>query len=249
MKKLVAALTGAGAVLALGLPVAVHAQAAAPETSPLTFNAGVTTEYRYRGISQSRFKPAVQGGVDYAFSNGAYLGAWASTIKWIKDAGGDSNIELDVYGGYKGEIAKDVTYDVGVLKYVYSGHKLSVSPNTLEVYGAVTTGPFTAKYSHSTSNLFGFAGSKNSGYLDLSATFDVGNGVMVTPHVGHQKVAGTGNGVFSYTDYSVSISKDYAGWVPSLTLLKTNATTGAYVAPNGKQLGRSGVVLAVKYNF
>ena len=253
MKKLVAGLAGVGAVMAFGLPVVAHAQAAAPEASPLTFNAGVASEYRYRGISQSRFQPALQGGADYAFSNGAYVGTWASTIKWVKDSGGKSDIELDVYGGYKGELAKDVTYDVGALQYVYPSHKLGVSPNTLELYGAVTTGPFTAKYSHSTTNLFGFSNSKNSGYLDLSATFDLGDGVMVTPHVGHQKVAGStagvSNSVFSYTDYSVSISKDYAGWVPSLTLLSTNATKGAYVAPNGKQLGRSGVVAAVKYNF
>jgi uncharacterized protein (TIGR02001 family) len=60
---------------------AVFAQAA-PETT-LTFNAGVVTDYRYRGITQSRNEAAVQGGVDYAHKSGFYVGAWASTIKWI----------------------------------------------------------------------------------------------------------------------------------------------------------------------
>jgi nitrogen regulatory protein P-II 2 len=41
------------------------------------------------------------------------VGAWASTIKWIKEFGGDSNVEIDLYGGYKGEMAKDVAFDVG----------------------------------------------------------------------------------------------------------------------------------------
>ena len=63
---------------------------------------GVVTDYRYRGISQSRLKPALQGGVDFAHKSGFYLGTWASTIKWIKDAGGDAPVELDLYGGYKG---------------------------------------------------------------------------------------------------------------------------------------------------
>src|SRR5687767_7899350 len=64
----------------------------APE-STLSFNVGAVTDYRYRGISQSRLKPALQGGVDYTHGSGFYVGAWASTIKWIKDAGGDADVE------------------------------------------------------------------------------------------------------------------------------------------------------------
>jgi hypothetical protein len=56
---------------------AVFAQAA-PATT-LTFNAGVVTDYRYRGITQSRNEAAVQGGVDYAHKSGFYVGAWAPT--------------------------------------------------------------------------------------------------------------------------------------------------------------------------
>jgi uncharacterized protein (TIGR02001 family) len=52
---------------------------AAPESS-LSYNAGVVTDYRYRGISQSRLKPAVQAGVDYADKSGFYVGAWLSLI-------------------------------------------------------------------------------------------------------------------------------------------------------------------------
>lgn len=232
------------AFLAAGLPT----QALADD---LAFNASVATEYRYRGISQSRFKPALQGGVDYAMG-GFYVGAWASSIKWIKDANGGADAEIDVYAGYKGTFSKDgVGYDVGVLTYQYPGHDLAVSPNTTEIYGALSFGPATLKYSHSLSNLFGFDDSKNSGYLDLSASFDVGNGVMVAPHIGYQKVRG--NGDFSYTDFALSVSKDFNGWVPSLTLYATDtkrvAGSYAYISPSGKNLGRTGVVLAVKYNF
>ena len=77
-----------------------QAQAAAPE-STLSYNVGVTTDYRYRGISQSRLQPALQGGVDYADKSGFYVGAWASTIKFIKDSGAaKGNVELDLYGGF-----------------------------------------------------------------------------------------------------------------------------------------------------
>ena len=57
----------------------------AEDASPLSFNLSVTSDYRYRGISQTRLKPALQGGADYALPGGFYIGAWASTIKWIRD--------------------------------------------------------------------------------------------------------------------------------------------------------------------
>ena len=238
------------------LPQLAHAQAAAPaaepEASPLSFNVSLTSDYRYRGISQTRLKPAIQGGVDYALPAGFYIGAWASSIKWIKDAGGDASVEIDLYGGYKGEIAKDFSYDVGVLTYVYPRNHLAVSANTTELYGALTYGPATLKYSHSVSNLFGFDNSKNSGYLDLSATFEVGPAIQLIPHVGYQRVAH--NSDFSYTDYSFTVGKDFSGFFLSAAVVgaetKTIAGTKAYASPNnGKDLGKAGLVVAVKKTF
>lgn len=244
--------------------------AAAEPANPLSFNIGAFTEYRYRGISQTRFKPAVQGGADYAFASGFYVGTWASNIKWIKDAGqiagvgvGSSNIEWDLYGGYKGEIAKDFSYDVGVLEYYYPGNHYGNIPgakntNTTEIYGALTYGPATVKYSHALTTLFGTGGSKNSGYLEAAATFDLGNGFGITPHVGYQRVAGSNAGVsnkvFSYTDYSLTGAKDFGnGIVVTLAVVGTSTKSVpgsyAYASPDGKNLGRSGAVLGVKYTF
>src|SRR6185295_15705616 len=102
------------------------------------FNVGAVTEYRYRGISQSRLQPALQGGADFAHKSGFYVGTWASTIKWIKDIpGGNSSVEVDVYGGYKFE-AGPIAWDVGALTYIYPSNNLSPSANTTEIYGAGT---------------------------------------------------------------------------------------------------------------
>lgn len=236
--KSVLALFTAAAMAAFAAPVQ------AQETSPLSFNVSVASDYRYRGISQTRLKPALQGGLDYDFGNGFYLGTWASTIKWVKDAGGDAQVEIDVYGGYKTEISKGLMLDVGLLQYYYPSNKLNPSANTLEVYGALTFGPVTAKYSHSTSNLFGFADSKQSGYLDLSATFEIGGGFNLVPHIGHQKVKN--NSAASYTDYSVAVTKDYAGFTFAGAVVDTD--TDVYVA-KGKDLGKAGIVLSVKKVF
>ena len=226
------------------------------EDSPLSFNFGAVTDYRYRGISQTRFKPALQGGLDYAFPAGFYVGAWASTIKWIKDNGVDGGVELDLYGGYKFEVMKDWTLDLGVLRYEYAGNKLRdtgiySNANTTEVYGAVSYGPVTARYSHSVTDLFGNIDSKNSKYLELNASFDLGNGWAVAPHVGRQLVKNLS--VASYTDYSIALTKDIGGFVVGLSLVGTNADENFYVpgaaANSTKFLGKDGLVLSVKKTF
>jgi uncharacterized protein (TIGR02001 family) len=50
--------------------------------------------YCYRGISQPRLDPALQGGIDFAHKSGFHPGTWASPIQWVKDAGGKSNEEI-----------------------------------------------------------------------------------------------------------------------------------------------------------
>jgi uncharacterized protein (TIGR02001 family) len=243
MKKILVPSLIALAIGSLTSVVQAQTAAAAPESS-LSFNVGATTDYRYRGISQSRLKPAVQGGIDYADKSGFYVGAWGSSIKWIKDAGGDSNVEVDLYGGYKGAVG-DVAYDVGFLRYEYPSNKLAVSANTNEIYGAVTYGVFTAKYSHAVSNLFGFDNSKNSYYLDLNATFDLGNGYTLTPHVGRQMVKNTP--AASYNDFALTLGKDLGNGL-SATAAVVDTNTDAYVY-NDKNLGKTGVVVGLKYAF
>ena len=247
---------------------AVFAQAA-PATT-LTYNVGVVTDYRYRGITQSRNEAAVQGGVDYAHKSGFYVGAWASTIKWIADysySGGaktgtdiSGNMELDVYGGYKFDLAKDVTMDVGFLRYQYVGNTLEKTggtarsiygdANTNEVYTAITMGPITAKYSYSLGDLFGYIDSKGSGYFDLSANFEVIPTWTVTPHFGRQTVTAARYNA-SYNDMALTVTKDLGkGLSASLGYYGTSAEISNYSSTfDAKFLGERGAVLGVKYSF
>jgi len=249
--------------LSVALAAVAALAAALPATSvaDTAFNVGAVTDYRYRGISQTRLKPALQGGVDYS-EGGLYLGAWASTIKWIKDTGtiggfdsGSTNLELDLYGGYKGELTKELGYDVGVLAYVYPGNKLGdaapflKNANTTELYGALTFGPATLKYSHAVTNLFGNPDSKNSYYLDLSATFDLA-GFSFTPHIGRQKIKGPYDSFASYTDYSLTLAKEVSkGLTLSLAIVGTDADKDWYITPSDKFLGKTTGVLGAKFTF
>jgi uncharacterized protein (TIGR02001 family) len=178
--------------------------------------------------------------------SGFYAGTWLSTIKWIKDApGGDANIEWDIYGGKRGEIVEGVSYDVGVLRYQYPSNNLSPSTNTTEVYGQLGYGPAYIKYSHSLTNLFGFADSENSGYLDIGANVEVGEGLILNLHAGHQKVKN--NSSFSYTDWKLGVTKDFGIVTGALALIGTD--TDNYVGPEGKNLGKTGLVLSIAKTF
>lgn len=238
-------------LLALAAAAAVAAPAAAQ--ADLAFNIGAVTDYRYRGISQTRLKPALQGGLDFS-SGGFYAGAWATNIKWIKDLGGDADVEIDLYGGYKGELAAGLGFDVGVLTYQYPSNKLKpitgANANTTEIYAALSFGPATLKYSHAVTDTFGNPDSENSFYLDASAAFAIADGWTLTPHLGYQKIKGPASDPGTYTDYALALSKDFSGLVVSAAIVGTDADKSFYSSPvNGKFLGKSGVVLGAKYNF
>ena len=217
-----------------------------PAEHQVSYNAAITSDYRYRGLSQTRLDPALQGGVDYVHGpTGLYVGTWLSTIKWTKDLGGDGNIEWDIYGGKRGQLTADLSYDVGGLYYYYPDNGLNPRANTFELYGRLGFGPAYVKYSHATTNLFGTADSKRSGYLDVGADVDAGNGFIVNLHVGRQRVEN--NSAFSYTDYKLGVTKDFG--VATLSLAWIKANTDAYLSPEGKNHGKSAAVLTLSKTF
>ncbi|HEX7634754.1 MAG TPA: TorF family putative porin [Noviherbaspirillum sp.] len=226
----------------------------------VSFNASLVSDYRYRGISQTRLDPALQGGVDYTNNpTGLYAGTWLSTIKWIKDTpgAGSTPAEWDIYGGKKGEITKGVTYDVGGLWYVYLNNKLQnatcqcyANANTFELYGQIGYGPAYIKYSHSLTNLFGNPDSHNSGYLDIGANVDVAEGLTVNLHAGRQRIKGINDPVASYTDWKVGLTKDFGVVTGSVAAVGTNADEVFYASPaNGKFMGKKALVLSVGKTF
>ncbi|MBU3625494.1 hypothetical protein ICN48_04495 [Polynucleobacter sp. JS-Safj-400b-B2] len=233
----VALLTG----LASSAAFAADEPAAEVEVSPITANVTVTNNYIYRGITQSNYKPAVQGGFDYAHESGFYIGNWNSSISWVSDAkiATSAPVEMDFYGGFKKDlIAEGFASDFGILQYYYptSGTIAgSINPNTTELYVAqnATFGPVTGflKFSYALSNTFAFANSTGSSYLDLTGNYDTGFwGITANAHVGMQRIAGQyyqgGQASASYTDWKLGLTKDFGGGL---------SLAAAYVGTNVKQ--------------
>lgn len=230
MRKIILATALASAV---SLPSLANAQAApaAEPASPHTFTGNLTlaSSYRFRGIDQTFGKPAIQGGFDYSHASGLYLGNWNSNVS--SGAGyPDGNLEMDFYGGWKTTFG-DFGLDVGALYYYYPGTTAtpfgnSGKVNNQEVYIGGSWKFISLKYSHSIDDYFsikgpGGADTKNSNYIDLSASYDLGGGWGINGHVGHLKFKNVPNG--DYTDWKVGVTKDISGYVFGLAYVDTNA--------------------------
>lgn len=225
-------LLGAAAVLATPMFASAQ-QAAAQSLHSFSGNVTLASEYLFRGIAQTRGKPALQGGFDYAHASGLYAGVWGSNVSWISDGvpGASASLEVDIYGGYKGTISGDLGFDVGVLAYTYPGSGKPTGankPETTEVYGGLSYKWLSAKYSVTTGSLFGWnktgnptAKTKGSGYLDLTGTFDLGSNFSLVGHVGHQSVKGRSSA--SYTDYKIGLNKDLGFGTVGVAYSDTNA--------------------------
>ena len=206
----------------------------------VTANVGLFSNYLYRGISQTGGKPALQGGFDYAHASGVYAGAWGSNISWLSDAAvaSGASLELDTYLGFKNSFAADFSYDVGFLRYNYPGYYLSgaTKADTNEIYGAIGWKWVTLKYSNSLGDTFGMKDASGTSYVELNASYSLADaGVTLGAHYGKQTYKGTSADALeaagtsaTYSDYKLSASKDFSGYVVGLAYSKTNATSGGF---------------------
>lgn len=243
--------------VAAGMPALTSAQTAAPAAAPSdhTFagNVGLFSEYRFRGITQTFAKPALQGGIDYSHSSGLYLGNWNSNVS--SGAGFPSgNLEMDFYGGYKKSWG-DLGLDVGYIYYYYPGSDANRAAGTAitnpRVGGATHTGTvdnkefyiggswkwLSAKYYYSVGDYFSQPGTKGSNYLDVSANYDMGGGWGLVGHVGSFRLKGWSIGTdatnANYTDWKIGVTKDVSGWVLGAAYIDTSAKGSCNPANQG----------------
>lgn len=105
--------------------LAAQAQSAEAVNGPphIEANISLASDYSFRGWSQTRRDPALQGGFDVSFgASGLYIGTWASNVNFGAGADGDvASLELDLYAGWAGEVADGVEVDIGVIHFGYPG--------------------------------------------------------------------------------------------------------------------------------
>ncbi len=188
--------------------------------SNFSWNLGVTSDYVFRGITQTDFDPALQGGLDYAFGDsGWYIGTWASNVDFVSV--GTPDIELDAYFGWGTEIAEDWTLDLHAIRYFYLGES--------DGYGSLDYNEYFAKVSYAEMLTFTVAYANDyanqdysSTYFGLTGAFDIGHGFSLNAGVGHSDFS---NDVGNYTDYNIGVSRSFGPVEAALTYYDT---TGDY---------------------
>ncbi len=217
------------------------------EDSPFSANVSIVSDYAFRGISQTNQRPAIQGGFDYAHDSGFYVGVWASNVSWLSDLDArGSSLETNLYAGYATEIGP-IGLDVGLLQYYYPGDFDSAwraangmkKPQTLEGYVGVSWEFLSFTYSHAFTTLFGTENSKRSGYYDLSASYEVMDGLTLDAHYGYQRIRGAGNS--NYKDWKIGATYSYSGFDFGLHYVDTNI--------KHDRLADSRVILSVSRSF
>lgn len=221
MKKqlLVSAMSGALVMGALSVPMVASAGWSA--------NVGMVTDYRFRGMSQNDETIALQGGFDYAWDNGFYVGTWASSLDWQDQGAGtngnNTSLEVDLYGGYGSDIGDSgFSYDVGVLNYIYPNQS-NANPdyNTTEIYGSLSYGMFTASIAHSPS--MDFLNADDSNYISLAVDHEFDNGVGVGASWGTFDIdEKRGVADMDYNDWKIYVAKSYAGFDFELSYVDTD---------------------------
>lgn len=253
-------LTTAAAVVLLASPAA---RAAEEEgifaRKNFTSTLAMTTDYVFRGVSQTDSSPAVQGSFDYAHPVGVYVGVWGSNVRF----GGD--LEMDWYGGFRNTVWGGLSYDVGATYYSYP--KSHDDPE-LNYYELALKLAYTFKLSpveptigvsyNFSPDYFGEDGTAH--YVNGKLALGLPQGFAVSGEVGYQyvegdKTTGDGQGIdggdgFHYVHYRFGVSKaDVVGFNLDLSYHNTTESgfLDGYAGYKGSADGR--VVFTVSRTF
>jgi uncharacterized protein (TIGR02001 family) len=231
MKKVLPILLGAVGMASMATPLMA---------APLSGNAAVTTNYIFRGLSQSGGNPAVQAGLDYdlgAFLPGLAVGTWASSIDFGNTAGGDplAPMEWDIYGSYTGSITDAFSWSVGTIGYLYPSTASGNDFNWVELWGglAYNFGMFsvTGKLYYSPDYV---ALGTHELYYTAGVSVPLGDILSFNASVGHTDLE---NSVFpvikDYTDWNLNVAATMDNFTLTVGYTGTDGLNGAYRIRSG----------------
>ncbi len=185
--------------LGLILSSCVLALSATQTMAEVTANVAMTTDYVWRGMTQTDSDPALQGGFDYSHVSGFYAGTWASNV----DFGTTADLEVDVYGGYATELDSGLGIDVGALRYMYPD-----SPDTAnwnEVYANASFMGLSAGIAFS-DDVYG--SDKDGTYYSLGYDYSLPKDVGLSASVGYYDIDMASS---DSVDWKLAVSREYDG--------------------------------------
>jgi len=255
-------ITLGGLLLAACAGPAFAQDTAPPKPITVTGNVTLTSDYRFRGITQSDGDGAAQATVNVNSSTGLYVGTFVSTIDDKVSLPGYGGAEVDLYGGYTKSFHNGLGFDAGLLYYYYPGGDKGVNTDFFEPYASVsyTIGPVATKVgvNYAWSGQKGLIDKDDNTYVYGQAAVGIpGTPVTVTGHVGHTKgslgYVNLSAGDDSYWDWSLNAEAVGGPFKVGVTYLDTDVSDATVPALGGRfdqKLGRGSTVLGyVGFNF
>ena len=177
----------------------------------------LSSDYVWRGYSQTDEDWAISGSFDYAHASGFYAGTWASNV----DFGDDTSAELDIYAGFGGETDGGLGWDFGVLRYIYPGENYDWN----EAYASLSYSLFSIGVAHSSDV---YDSGDTGTYYTVGFDYDLSAGIALSAGVGYYNydddVLDAGNVLDdSAVDYRIGLSTEMAGFGFDLTYYDTNS--------------------------
>ena len=184
---------------------AAEAEATEEEASSnLTWTLAATSDYVFRGISQSNYDPALQGSLDYAFGDtGLYAGVWASNVDFADGDGPD--IEVDYYLGWNHDLSEVLNLDLSVVRYSYLGEQ--------DAYGNIDYNEFIGALAYDEMLTFTVAYASdyaNEGisslYYNVAGSWEAGEAFEFHAGIGRTNFS---DDVGSYNDWNLGVSRQF----------------------------------------
>jgi uncharacterized protein (TIGR02001 family) len=247
-----------GLILAVTATPAFADEADAPKAITINGSATVVSDYRFRGLSQTLKKPAIQGSITLTHESGIYVGTWGSSVSEYIAAGADQ--EIDLIAGFKKTTEGGTTFDVNATYYYYPGAEEIVpgyNSDFVEAIGSVsqTLGPVTAKgmvaYAPKQKALAYTTRPKED---NLYAGLDLSAGLPDTPltltgHVGRNFTRSFLSSGLKYTDWSLGASLTHKALTFGVSYVDTNKNIPTTVGTKTRNISKGGVVLSLGASF
>jgi len=223
----------------------VAAMLAPTAAAEVTGNIDLTSDYRFRGVSQSAGKIALQGGIEYAADNGFFAGAWASTIDFDKGAPVEEHVnadlELDLYLGYAGSLSDSLDYDVTFYRYNYPGDDVSQDYNEISI--GLEFADIRLAYWYA--NDYGNSGDDLS-YTEANYSYALSDDWSLDLHAGYN--FGDAIEDYEYVDYSIGLSTEVSGIEVSIAWLGSDIASEEIVNKDAWK-SKDTLLLSASYSF
>ena len=204
----------------------------------ISANVALTTDYVWRGYSQTDEDPAISGGFDYTDTSGFYAGIWGSNVGFAAD----TDLELDIYAGFSKDLGNGINWDIGILRYIYPGTSLSGDIDWNEYHISASYGIASASINY-TNDVYGTG--TTAIYYTFGLEYSLPKGWTLATGINlYDYDASLVTG--SVIDYHLGISKAFAGVGFDISYYDTNSTAANFYGDN---IADGRVVLSLAKEF